>query len=55
MTPLQQLLEREFDLKYYGGFSIEEVRKIGVKEIAWFHGRLKKQVELIVNGSPNNR
>jgi len=39
------LLEREFDLKYYGGFSIEEVRSMGVKEISWFHERLKKQVE----------
>jgi len=37
-------LEREFDLKYYGGFSIEEVRSMGVKKISWFHERLRKQV-----------
>lgn len=45
MTPLQDLLSREFDLKWYGGFSIKEIRNMGVKAIVWFHNRLRNQIK----------
>lgn len=44
MRPLQELLEREFDLKFHGGFSINEIRLMDVRKISWFHNRLRKQV-----------
>jgi hypothetical protein len=37
-------LEREFDLKYHGGFSIEEIRSMDVRKLSWFHDRLRKQL-----------
>lgn len=38
-------MEREFDLRYYGGFSIDDLRRIGARKIAWFHGRLRDELE----------
>jgi hypothetical protein len=40
---LQEILEREFLLKYHGNFSIEEIRNMDAKKIEWFFSRLAKQ------------
>jgi hypothetical protein len=44
VRPLQDLLEREFDLKFHGGFSIDEIRSMDVRKLSWFHDRLRKQL-----------
>lgn len=44
VRPLQELLEREFDLKFYGHFSIQELRAMDAKKIDWFHGTLSRKL-----------
>ena len=44
MVPsLQDILEREFLLSYYGNFLVEEMRNMEVRKIEWFYNRLAKQ------------
>ncbi len=44
--PLEMLLEREFDLAYYGGggFTIGSMRNVESRILDWHHGRLLKQL-----------
>ena len=40
---LQDILEREFLLKYYANFSITEIRNMDIRKIEWFYNRLAKE------------
>lgn len=40
---LQDILEREFLLKYYANFSIMEIRNMDIRKIEWFYDRLAKE------------
>ncbi len=45
VRPLQALLEREFNLKVYGGFLISELRSMDIRKVDWFYSRLVKKFQ----------